>query len=358
MRFQKGIIIVILTLLLSGCWDETQYKDLTIVPFIGIEGEEGEITAMFAFPTFQNGKIEYSTSQGKGVSTRAARSDANNQTMEALDMAHLEVILMSADLAKTDFAPSLDMFFRTPRNRITSYIALVEGEMATYFNPPGKMKSDVSYFYPELLRTVVLYSYGANFTLQDAMKTMFDPAIDLSLPYLRINEETGIPKVVGSGLFSKQRYTGITLSSSESISAVIMANQMNKYARMTFEWEKKNTQITVNVMRVKKKWNIGLDNITASYHLDVSIEEYAPHNLHEKKNREEVAAFLETTFKEHFDAVIKKTQEAESDILGFGRKVRAFHQDLWNKDDWQKTYADLPIEVEVNVRMKLTNITE
>jgi len=357
MRIQ-GIIIVILTLLLSGCWDETQYKDLTIVPLIGIEGEEGDLTAMFAFPTFQNGQIEYSSSQGKGVSTRAARSDANHQTMEALDMAHLEVILMSADLAKTDFAPSLDMFFRTPRNRITSYMAIVEGDMATYFNPPGKMKSEVSYFYPELLRTVVLYSYGANFTLQDAMKTMFDPAIDLALPYLQINEETGIPKVVGSALFSKQRYTGITLSSSESISSVIMANKINKYARITFEWEAKQTQITVNVMRVKKNWKIGTDTISASYDLDISVEEYAPHNLHEKKKREEVTAFLETSFKEYFDAVIKKSQEAESDILGFGRKVRAFHPDLWNQGDWQKTYADLPIEVEVNVRMKLTNIAE
>ncbi|MBB4826042.1 Ger(x)C family germination protein [Sporosarcina luteola] len=358
MRIQKGIIIVILTLLLSGCWDETQYKDLTIVPLVGIEGEEGDITTMFAFPTFQNGKIEYSSSQGKGVSTRAARSDANHQTMEALDMAHLEVILMSADLAKTDFAPSLDMFFRTPRNRITSYIAIVEGEMGTYFNPPGNLKSEISYYYPELLRTVVLYSFGANFTLQDAMKTMFDPGIDLALPYLRINEETGIPKVVGSGLFSKQRYTGVTLSSSESISAVIMADKLNKYARITFEWEAKNTQITVNVMRVKKKWTIGTDTITASYHLDVAVEEYAPHNLHEKKNREEAAAFLKTSFKEHFDAVIKKSQEAESDILGFGRKVRAFHQELWNKGDWQQTYANIPIQVEVDVRLKLTNIAE
>ena len=57
-----------------------------------------------------------------------------------------------------------------------------------------------------------------------------------------------------------------------------------------------------------------------------------------------------------FNEVVKKLQEAKSDGVGFGRTVRAFHQDLWDQDDWHDTFADLPINVKVKTKITRTGI--
>lgn len=160
---------------------------------------------MYAFPTFLNGKITYAQSEGEGLSTRASRSDANLRTMEGLDMAHLEVALINGNLAKKDLYTYLDMFFRTPRNRLGSYLAIVEGDMKDYFNPPGVV-TEVSVYYSELMRTGVLYSIIPDITLQGAATFLFDNQIDLTLPYIELKE--GTPELKGLALFSNSRYTG------------------------------------------------------------------------------------------------------------------------------------------------------
>ena len=94
------LILLVCSLLLSGCWDENLLKDLTIVSLMGIEGQHGEVKAEFAFPSFEDQSISYLKSSGKGVSLREARSDANHRTMEELDIASVEVILVAEDTAK------------------------------------------------------------------------------------------------------------------------------------------------------------------------------------------------------------------------------------------------------------------
>ena len=126
--------------MLSGCWDENLLKDLTIVSLIGIEGQHGEVKAEFAFPSFEDQSISYLTSSGKGVSLREARSDANHRTMEELDIASVEVVLVAEDTAKKDVYSYFDSLYRNPRNRLNGHIAIVQGELAPYLKPADGMQ--------------------------------------------------------------------------------------------------------------------------------------------------------------------------------------------------------------------------
>src|SRR5690606_33843275 len=53
-------ILLLATILLSGCWDEEEYKDVTIVPLMGVELKSGKVVTTYAFPVFQNGSIAFS----------------------------------------------------------------------------------------------------------------------------------------------------------------------------------------------------------------------------------------------------------------------------------------------------------
>ncbi|WP_432358858.1 Ger(x)C family spore germination protein [Sporosarcina sp. UB5] len=351
------VLMPFVIILLGGCWDEAQYKDVTIVPVMGITKDNGGVKAMFSYPTFINGTISYSKSEGKGVSTRDARNDANRQTMEALDISQLEVLLVSTDIAKADLYEPLDQFFRTPRNRITSYIAIIEGDLEQYFNPSGEAKTEVADLYPELLRTAVLYTYVAENTLGETVKLLLDNSMDLSLPYIAIND-SGIPAVEGMALFSNEKFTGKTLKKQEAVLANIMKNKLGRYARLSYEWKQKNGPITIQVINVNRKMKISNERIDVQYVISFSVEEFPENNLYKKEIRREAENFLADEIKKDFEDIIKKTQEAKSDILGFGRKVHAFHPELWKRGDWQETYASIPIELDVKVKMKRTSILD
>ncbi len=102
---------------------------------IGIGGKPGDVKAQFAFPTFEDGSISYSTSLGSGKTLREARNDANHRTMEGLDIASLQVLLIAEDTAKSDLYEYIDMLYRDPRNRLGAHMAIVQGELAPYFKP-------------------------------------------------------------------------------------------------------------------------------------------------------------------------------------------------------------------------------
>ena len=350
-------LLPIMAILLAGCWDEAQYKDVTIVTVMGISKDDGEMKSTFSFPTFEQESINYSHSDGKGISTGATRDDANHRTMEALGLFHLEVLLVSSDIAKQDLHEPLDIFFRSPRNRITSYIAIVEGDMGQYFKPPGEMKADVAEFYPELLRTAVLYTFVAENTMADTSRILADKTMDLSLPYIIINDD-GIPTIDGIALFSNQKFTGTTLKKKEAVLASIMKNELGKYARLSYEWQQKDSVISMEIINVSRKMKISKERINLDYDINISVSEFPKDSLYKKEMRKEAEKFLAGELKKDFEKVIETTKEAKSDIFGIGRRVHAFHPEIWGRGDWQETYATLPIEVDVKVKMKRTSILD
>ena len=346
-----------LTIFLAGCWDEAQYKDVTIVTFMGVSKEDGEIKAIYSYPTFEQEKISYSLSEGKGISTREARDDASHRTMEALGLFHLEVMLVSSDIAKEDLYETLDIYFRTPRNRVTSYIAIVEGEMEQYFKPPGEMKTEVAEFYPELLRTADLYSFVTEITMADTFRFLSDETMDFSLPYIIIDDK-GMPKLEGIALFSKEKFTGTILKNKEATLASIMKNEVGKYTRLSYEWDQKNSFISIEITDIRRKMRISNERINVDYDITISVEEFPKNDLYKKEVRKDVENFLNSEMKKDFEKIIERTKEVKSDIIGFGRRVHAFHPKLWKKGEWQETYATMPIEVDVKVNMKRTSILD
>lgn len=49
--------------------------------------------------------------------------------------------------------------------------------------------------------------------------------------------------------------------------------------------------------------------------------------------------------------VIKKLQNFNSDVVGFGEKLRIQHQDMWQRIEWKDLYPTVPFAV--NVKLKI-----
>jgi spore germination protein KC len=353
-----ALIFITSSFLLAGCWDEQLYKEIAIVPLIGIEGKPGKLTGYYTFTAIKNGSISYSTVIGSGLSARDTRLDANRKTSETLDLTQLEVILLTEETAKSDLSRTFDSIYRTPRTRLSTRVAVIEGEMAPYMEQTEKISVELPNYYNDMLQTDISFSFLPDLDLQKTTRLILDKGIDLSLPYLKISETSGKPEVSGIALFSDKFFTGHTLSKKESIIVQILKKKPGKYAFFTYLWKKddKTYPITIELAAYKKKWDIQDSQIDATYKMKFAVDEFAHDHMDEEKTRKEVEKFLSKELTKDFNKVIKKLQEAKSDAVGFGRPVRAFHSHLWNKGKWQDTFSEIKINVKVEAEITRTGI--
>lgn len=353
---KRLIILLFCSLLLGGCWDEKHYKDVTNVSLFGVEGQPGKIKAQFAFPIFEDGSISYSTITGKGTTVLGAKNDTN--TKEGLDIAELQVLLISEESAKSDLYKYIDALYRDPRNRLSAHMAIVQGELAPYFEPHESMGKDISTYYSELIDTAVRYTSVPKVDIQQVCRLLFEEDIALALPYINIGKESGTPEIAGTALFNKREFTGEVLDKKESVFFNLLRTEKGKYSRLSYMWksDKGESPLTVDVISIHKDWEISDNKIDASYKIKLSVEEFPHDSLDNKKTVKEVEDYLSKELTKDFTKVIKKLQEAKSDAVGFGRSVRAFHPTLWEKGDWSDTFSELPISVKVKAEILRTGI--
>ena len=352
------VIFIACSFLLVGCWDERLFKELAIVPLIGVEGELGDLTGYYTFLAVSDGSISYSTVEGSGPSVRDSRLVANTKANEVLDVSQLEVILIAEETAKSDVIGTFNTIYRLPRNRLGGRFAIVEGKMAQYMEKSENMPVELPDFYRKLLQSPIDYSTLPDIDIQKAAELNFDDGIDLMLPFIKMSEKTSTPEVSGIALFSDKVYTGHTLNVEESTIIQTLQKNTGRFTMFTYTWEKddKLYPITVKLSSYKKKWDIKDSKIDTIYKMKFDVDEFSHDHLDEDKTREELEKFLAKELTKDFNKVIKKIQEAKSDAVGFGRTVRAFHPHLWNKGNWQDTFSELDISVKVEVEIRRTGV--
>ncbi|NYF24721.1 Ger(x)C family spore germination protein [Sporosarcina sp. JAI121] len=351
-------IFIACSFLLVGCWDEQLYKEVSIVPLVGIERESEKFTGHYSFSVISNESISFSTVEGNGLSVRDTRLNANSKASETLDLSQLQVMLLTEETAKLNINQTFDAIFRTPRTRLSSRVAIVEGDITPYIEKTENMDIELPDFYKDILKTDIEFSVLPDIDIQNVAGIINDDAIDLALPFIKMDEKTGIPKISGLALFSDKAYTGRTLDKEESIIVQVLQKKPGKYSMFTYIWKKEGEPypLTVELARYKKKWDIQDGKINATYKMKFNIEEFPYDHLDNEKNRKEIEGFLSKELTKDFNKVTKKLQEAKSDAVGFGRSVRAFHPRLWNKGNWHDTFSELEINVKVEAEISRTGI--
>ena len=88
---------------------------------------------------------------------------------------------------------------------------------------------------------------------------------------------------------------------------------------------------------IKKKWDFSKIDaksiLTLSNELKVDVQEYAKNHIAQEENIKEIEQFLTKKLQEEAVKLFEVLQEAKSNPLGIGRRVRAFHTKVWKKGD-------------------------
>jgi len=336
-------------------------KNQATVPVIGYEGEPGEITGYYVYPIFSKDTIDYTVLTGDGKTLQEARMDANLQSNQTLNITQVQVVLFTDETAKHDLYDFLDPFYRFPRNRLTAYPAIVEGDMADYVDVEKQLSDVLPKYYREIIESSVFSSDIQEVNLQKACTLMFDKGVDLTLPYFTLDKK-GNPKISGNALFSNNKYTGTYLTHEESVIFNLMNKSQGRFSRLSSIWEYKGKEynLSYDIGKVKRKWKIsevaGKVKLNATYEVDITLNEIPLPTYMTVQDLKELEGFLNKSLKKRFTDTFDKMQNAKSDALGIGRKVRAHHPEIWKKARWHDQYAEMEAEIDVKTTIFSTGI--
>ncbi len=356
--YRKGIILLLIVFL-AGCWDERLYKNSSVVSLVGVEGKVGEYKGYYAYPKLIDDKSKIMVIEAEGISPRDIRNKADMKVEQTLDLSELATLLISSDTVKEPLYDILDIYFRDPQNPISIKVALTEGDVKPFIELTKEVTDNAGGYYQRFIESTEKNTIYPKLDLQMIGSTLFDDAIDISIPYIKMNKEKNIADAAGVALFSGQLFTGKILNPKQSLSMLLLMDEASQHARIEYmmNLNDKDIPVTSEVIHLKRKWTIyeEMKKITMDYKIDLEIDEFSQDHLYKK----DILKTLEENFQQRiqadFEEVLQILQEQKSDTLGIGRYIRAYHPKMF-KDDWHEQFASLTLEPKVKVSIIRTGI--
>jgi Ger(x)C family germination protein len=362
--------IVLLLLLLAGCWDQRLLKNARLIYSVAIDlKDDGKLFSSVTIRSVQ----ESGGSQGSSVpvndylsatgnTPRQMRQNMDSKLSGEFEASKNRMILLGEKLSYQDIYPILDIFYRDPESSLGASVAIVDGKADEITKMKQKDEVLIGEYTFNLLKSGQKDTYLPKQNVQIICPILFDPGRDLALPYIyKSHSEVPTVGIKGLALMKNHQYSGVYLNKTESSLMLLMSNQKGKIARFTkkvkpSEKNRISQYITIDVLDEKAKLQIqqtasGKIKVHVPLHLKVEAIEYPTDQLIDKKTVLALNKKLSGILTKDANRTLNKMQKANSDTLGIGRELMAYHPDLWKKTDWEKDNPEIDLSAKVTVNI-------
>lgn len=373
MNYQKLLplfFVMTCLVILTACWDQRLLRDQSLILAIGYDkAENNALKKTVTFPKNTNAGSQNEeqnlSEQGSntlsviGNTVKNAENKMDESITEKFDRSKARVIIFGTDLAEEGIFSTLDSVYRDLRGPLHANVVIFNGEAEDALNIKSDQAAITSDLYGDLLESADKAGITKNKSVQHACPIILGEGKDLVLPYLSIDEPKNEVVVEGVSLFNKDKMVG-SLNIYQSTMFLLLSKQLAKYTSFNFEVndkEKDPIKRFVDFKVQKNKRHIELntdgDDIDAKIkmEIDIDIDEYAANHLSDEKKMNKLRREIKHKLNELAEETITVTQEANSDVLGLGEMVKAYHYNVWEKINWEEVYPEMNIEVDFSVNI-------
>lgn len=407
-QYIAGMLLLIITILLSGCFDQHEVDELAYPMAMGLDiGEANKLrlTLQLAAPlSIGAGGGGNGGEKGGGresssiitVDTPSIYSGLNlinNIISKEITMSHAQVVVISRRLAEEgiskylhaiqrgrEFRPDIfimvsnnppDEYLRNVKPTLESspekYYELMLGKNFTSFYPNTRIHE---FYYKNESSAVQPVAILTGLSKYSSIDQLMDPGKDKNNGEIRLEgeyEAGDIPivadqknEVMGAAVFKKGKMVG-TLNGKESeCQQMVTGNFKYSYITIPDPYDK-NLIIVLDILQRKRPViKADLVNGQAKVHISIDLEGDFT-SIQSGRNYEDQPQIIEQAVEEMQKkavmALMERTRdEFDSDICGIGRHViRKFPTwDKWEQYGWFDQYKNVHFEVDVNMQIRRT----
>ena len=397
----RDLILISLLLMtlpfLTACWDRYELEEraniLGIAVDIADESTEDftipEISHKGEFPDQENLKLYKVTAQlavpGKiklgpeggsgdgadktawvletvGYTMKDALLNLQQQLAERLYLGHLQIVVVNNEIAKDGVTEINDFLKRDYQVRRTAWMVITEGKASEVLQTAPPIEIVPALYISETLDNAMRFGKLPKGYLGKFWVDLADEGVDGSLPIVKVIEKDRImvtdlayfkdekmigkmvPIEIGGYLAMRERNPGgYTLAISTVDGGIYFVESLRRNSSINIEVKHGRPTATINV------------------EIEAEIEEETKVNDLSGKKLEEVEKAANNEANKIFNNLIEKLQEDESDVLGIGARVRAYHSKYWKKEikaeeNWLEIYKEMEIKAIVDFKIKRTGM--
>jgi Ger(x)C family germination protein len=383
-RFISAMAAAITILTLTGCWDRVEIERNAFILGIGLDtSEKAEqhedrvmVTYQIALPSAMMGP----SGQGEGGGEQANSSTLNisieeknliaaEQALMATlnqvpDYSHLQLVIFGEALAEKGIGRYIDFFFRDPRTRQRTKVAVAKGKASEIFKIQPKTVKSTSQYVSDLLdeneKRSLMIIMPIDFGI---MQRHFIRNIDVCLPCVTLKRDT--LSLEGAGVFNGDKLTA-WLTGSEVMSlkwlhgqpakgVIDISDDRSQVGNISIKIIDNKVSITpvLNDNRFILKLKMEVEGDIA----EIQIERVSTYDIKFIRNIENLA---KQKIMRSCRDVFNKLTEYKSDCIEFGRRVHNYYPDFWekNKNNWKEYFVNSTLELDVDFKIRRVGMTK
>ena len=367
------ILIIIILFIVTGCYDRKELNNISILSATEIDKIDDNyiVKAQVVNPQPNDkssvSQVPFIVYTGSGKSIQEAYRNIKLQSPRYLYPDHLQIMLVSEKLAKTDISQILDFYLRDPFVRTEFNVLVSRSEDVLSVVTPIDELSSESIF--GSLKTNNKFLGVSNMvTLNELSVMKLNPNREIILPSIFLEDESEIEdkkentdktkvnsmyKLGGLSVFKNNKLIGY-LTDRESISYNIVKNNANN---TIIRYDCGNGQyISFEMVDNKSKFVIKDEKINIVGNISLIINELVCNvNLEDKDSfadlNKQVQEYINNSL---FDDINGIRNKYNSDVFGFLDEIykHDYNYYLKVKNNWYKGgYKSIPITVDIKVKI-------
>jgi spore germination protein KC len=376
------ILILLITLQLTGCWSSHEVNTIGLTVCIGIDKSDGgyRISEQVINPraiasqrATNESPVTVFTAEGPDIQETITR--LTTLTPRKIYSSHLRMVILSEEIAKEGIGDIIDYLLRYHEYRTDFYFAVAKGftaeEILTVLTPtesiPGmemysKLKTSFEEWAPtKAIRIIEL----ANNIMVDGI----NPVIN-AIEIVDDNEKTDSTDVLRkSGEYEKLRFTDMGAFSGDKLVGWLNEDESKGYSyiigavlRTSGSAVECGVELSAAVRIAQSRIIATVENSQPKIDVEVKVRQNivgvkGELDVSKIENIETINKMGEDKIKHMCEMAVRKAQkELKTDIFGFGERVHAKDPAYWKtvKDNWNEVFAEMPVTIDVTVETVAT----
>ncbi len=326
----KKLLLIILIILLTGCYDYKELNDIAIISGIGISKENDEYRVIYEVINTEankesNNDIKKYNVEAQDKNLSNAISKANEALAKQPYFEQIKVLLITKDVNILDIS---DYIFRNEKFNTSFYLALCD-DIDEIFDYTSVNEPNNSIAINNLLKKI---NYDKITNLFDFNVDNLMQGYDIYLPYIVIDKELALKTI---GIFDNNSFKRYLTNEEYRIF---------KYLNKVKEVPIINNNDSIKIYSSKLNYDIKDSNVTIKYDAKASINYLTKqYNLRNQNTYQDLNNLFKDTIYNEISTFINNLQKDNIDILGITKLYNTKYYK--NKLD----IKDIKLDYEINV---------
>lgn len=360
-KFVFILLLIIMTGLLTACWDQRIYEKIGFALVHGMEKGEGDNIKFTDTIPIITGKekesSQYFVSEGKLI-----REGTNKTMLKApfqMEGGKVQQILISKELAFRGIHELIEIVQRDAINNPLANVSIVDGspnELITLAVEQSDKPIPAKYL-NALMRGNVKSGSIPDIRVSSYDIDYFTEGKDPMVPLIKYTPKE--IEIEGTALLHNDKMVG-QIKPNETQLLLSMMKKAKDISQVFTSIPKEEGTVKQGMalaMRLKKrdlkvqiKDNRPIVDIKLEF--SANIDEYMWDNLDKDNKLKYIESKASNELENNCKKVLKYTQEVGSDPIGIGHIIKAKYNGYWENVDWNSEYKKVDFHVSGKVRIK------